>query len=155
MLASIVVSSLNFGKLRHKYHYLLSTYTLLMPIGFYLGRLCLLCAATKRKCAMTKEESKKSQRVFSKGMGVMERKTEKGKGKEKESGKNWKQDKEEDDDKYVEDGEAEVKAGWRGFMTTRMVMIGLVVEKLQVENEMLREEIWDMREGNTGPEEIF
>ena len=38
MLAFIVVSSLNFAKkLRHKYHYLLSTYTLLMPISFYLG----------------------------------------------------------------------------------------------------------------------
>ena len=38
MLAFIVVSSLNFGKkLRRKYHYLLSSYTLLIPISFYLG----------------------------------------------------------------------------------------------------------------------
>ena len=73
----------------------------------------------------------------SKGMGVMEKRGEKGKGKEKENGKKWKQDEEEDDDKYVEDREVEIETGRRSFMTARMVMMGMVVEKLQVENEML------------------
>ena len=47
------------------------------------------CAAAKRKCAMTKEGSKKSQRVYHKGAEStgLGKKIEKGKGKEKGSKK--------------------------------------------------------------------
>ena len=101
---------------------------------------------------MTKKGSKKSQRVFSKsaeGAGL-KKKGKKGKGKEKEGGRKWKRDdEEEEDEEDAEDGVLEMEANWWSFVTTRMVTMSLAVEKLQAENEMLWEEVRDMRQENT------
>ena len=96
---------------------------------------------------MTKEGSKKSQKVFSKsaeGMGS-KKKSKKGKGKEKESGRKQKRDDEEDKDE--EDGELEMEAIWWSFVTARMAMMNLVLGKLQRENKCLWEEIHKGYEG--------
>ena len=103
--------------------------------GFHFspGRSCLQCTATKRKCMLTKEGSKKSWRVFSRnaeGTGS-QKKSEKGKGKDKESERKQKWDEKEEDEEYVEDGEVETESSWWSFVTARMVMMDLELNKLQ------------------------
>ena len=112
-----------------------------------LGRSCLWCTATKKKCMLTKEGSKKSQRVFTKNM---EKKNRKGKEKEKESRKKWKRDKEEEEkDKAVDDKEIELEENWQGFMMAGMMKMGLALERVLRENEELQKEIREMRRENT------
>ena len=73
----------------------LSVQIFLTNNNFSPGRSCMQCMATKKKCATTKEESKKVRRVYAKGMETAGgKKQEKGKGKEMESRKKWKRDEE-------------------------------------------------------------
>ena len=98
---------------------------------------------------MTKEGSKKSWRVFYKGVEGMgsRKKGEKGKEKKKGSGKKQKWD-EEEDKENAEDRELEIESSWQSFVTARMAMMDLELDKLQRENEMLQEEIRNIKEEN-------
>lgn len=44
----------------------------------------------------------------------------------------------------------ELEASWRSFVTARMVMMSLAIEKLQAENKILWEEIRNMQQKNRG-----
>ena len=100
-----------------------------------MGRSCLWCMATKRKCVMTKEGSKKNQRVYSKGaesLGM--KKNDKGKGKEMENRKKWKRDEDDYEDDEVEDGVMEMEENWRSFVTARMMKMNVALESFVKEN---------------------
>ena len=88
---------------------------------------------------MTKEGSKKSKRVYAKkieGTGV-EKKNEKGKGKEKESRRKWRRVEEDGDEEDKEEEEIELEAGWRSFVTNRMMVMNIVLDKLLRDNKEL------------------
>ena len=118
------------------------------------------CAATKRKCTLTKEGLKKSWRVYARNveMAGLQEKNEKGKGKEKENGRKWRR-MEEDVDEDKGDGDAkeelESEAMWWSFVTARMVTMSMALEKLMEENAELRREIKEMRRENTEDWGIF
>ena len=83
---------------------------------------------------MTKEGSKKSQRVYSKGVEAAgaKRKDGKGKNKETESRKKWKRNEEEDKDKEedAENRELETESDWWSFVTAQMAMMDMALDKL-------------------------
>ena len=55
----------------------------------------------------------------------------------------------------MEGGELKTEASWQSFVTARMAMMGLVLDKLQRENKCLQEEIQGMQNKNTEDRGIF
>lgn len=61
----------------------------------------------------------------------------------KKTENNEEEDKDEDEEE-VEDREMEIEASWQSFVTARMVMMSMALDKLLVKNEGLRQEIREM-----------
>ena len=95
-----------------------------------------MCSYKKKVCDDQGRVKKESEGVCTGygGMGL-ERKSKKGKGKEKENGNKWKRNED------AEDRELEIESSWQSFVTAKMVMMGLVLDKLQREMNGCRRRI--------------
>ena len=95
-----------------------------------------------------KEGSGKSRRVYAQNAEATEsqKRNEKGKGKVKESRRKWRRMEEDEDEGngVVEEEELKSEAMWWSFVTARMVMMSMALEKLTEENAELRREIWEI-----------
>ena len=94
----------------------------------------------------TKAESKKSWRVYLKGVensGV--KKNDKGKGKEVESGRKRKRVEEDDEDEY---DRVEMQESGRAFVLAQIIKMDEILDGLVRENEELKKEVREMRREN-------
>ena len=98
--------------------------------------------ATKKKCTITKEGSKKIGRVYTKGAKSSGTgRNKKGKGKGLESEKKWKRVEDDNDNEYEE---VELKESWRAFVMAWMMWMDAMLEGLARENAELRKEEKEM-----------
>ena len=78
-----------------------------------------------------------------------EKKNDKGKGKEKERRRKQRWVEEDKDEEDKEEEEIKSEAGWRSFVTNRMMVVNIALEGLARENVELQKEVREMRKENT------